>query len=251
MENFFVYKLSIILLYLLNHSLILSYINLPVYTYHSIAPMANETLKKVYYHYFHDNNIYTILELGSPSQKVVANLNFDDYPFFIYYNRCKIESNFDINISKTYIKTPFQRLVTDLYVFTYLVNDIFYFPNKETYKLTYLFSALDYDKSEKVIVRIPYTCADIGLKLTEPDIESYNYNFIRQLKLLNIINDYTFFIEYNQDNDDKGEIIIGVEPHNYNSDKYKFEKMNSIETAQTDYQLYWQILMNEIYFKFI
>ena len=248
MEKFFVYKLSIILLYLLNHSLILSYINLPVYTYHSIAPRANETLKKVYYHYFHDNNIYTILELGSPSQKVVANLNFDDYTFFIYYNRCKIESNFDINISKTYIKTPFQRLLTDIYVYTYLVNDSFVFPNKESFKMTYLFASLDYDKSERQLVRFPYTCVDIGLKIPKPDMKSYNYCFIRQLKLSKIIDDYSFFIEYDHENDDKGNIIFGVEPHNYNPDKYKYDQMISLETAQIDYDLYWQLTMNEIYF---
>ena len=249
MEKFYIYKLSIILLYILNHSLVLSYIKFPVYTYHSVAPKANETLTKIYYHYFHDNSIYTILEIGSPSQKIVANLNFDDFLFFIYYNRCEIESNFDLNISKTYIKTPFKRLLTDLYVFTYFVKDSFNFPNKNTYKMTYLFSALDYDKSEKIILRFPYTCADIGLKIPKSDSDLYNYNFIKQLKFLNIINDYTFFIEYNKDNDDKGEIIIGVEPHNYNPDKYKLEKMNSIESAQADYNLYWQLSMNEIYFK--
>ena len=130
MEKFFIYKLSIILFYLLNHSLIITYIKFPVYTYHSVAPKENETLTKIYYHYFHDNSIYTILEIGSPSQKVVANLNFDDYPFYIYYNRCVIESTFDINTSKTYIKTPFKRLLTDLYVFTYFVKDSFIFQIK-------------------------------------------------------------------------------------------------------------------------
>ena len=248
MEKFCIYKLSIILLYVLNHSFILSYIKFPVYTYHSAAPKANETLTKIYYNYFHDNSIYTILEIGSPSQKVVANLNFDDYPFYIYYNRCVIESNFDINISKSYIKAPFQRLLTDIYVFTFLINETFHLPNKETPIMTYLFSALDYDKSEKTIVRFPYTCAGIGLKIPRADMKSYNYNFIRQLKLSNIIKDYTFFFEYNQDNDDKGELILGVEPHNYNPNKYKFDKMISIESVQIDFDLYWQLSMNEIYF---
>ena len=248
MKNFFVYELFIFIFNLLNQSLITSYIKLPVHTFHTTAPKPEETTKEVYYKYFHDNNIYTILELGWPSQKIVAKLNFDEYPFFIYYNRCIIESSFDLNISKTFKKTPFQHLLTDIYTYTYLVDDSFYFSNKETYKMTYLFSPVNNGTSELKIEKLPYTCAEIGLKIPKPDAKSYNYNFIRELKLLNLINDYTFFIEYNRDNSDEGDIIIGVEPHNYNPDKYKFNQMTAISTAQVAYDLYWQLTFNEIYF---
>jgi hypothetical protein len=248
MKNFFVYELFIFIFNLLNQSLITSYIKLPVHTFHTTAPKPEETTKEVYYKYFHDNNIYTILELGWPSQKIVAKLNFDEYPFFIYYNRCIIESSFDLNISKTFKKTPFQHLLTDIYTYTYLVDDSFYFSNKETYKMTYLFSPVNNGTSELKIEKLPYTCAEIGLKIPKPDAKSYNYNFIRELKLLNLINDYTFFIEYNKDNSDEGDIIIGVEPHNYNPDKYKFNQMTAISTAQVAYDLYWQLTFNEIYF---
>ena len=249
MKNFFVYKLFVFLFCLLKQSLVFSYVKLPVYTFHPIAPRSNETTKKVYYNYFHDNNIYTILELGWPSQKIVAKLNFDEFSFFIYYNRCNIESYFDLNNSKTFKKTPFQHLLTDIYVFTYLVEDSFYFSNKEAYKMTYLFSPVNNGTSELAIEKLPYTCAEIGLKLPKPDFKSYNYSFIRELKLLNLINDYTFFIEYDKDNDDEGKLIIGVEPHIYNPDKYKYNQLTPISTAQVAYDLYWQLTFNEIYFK--
>ena len=248
MENIIIYKLFILLSYILNQSLISSYINLPVHTYHSVAPKPDETSKKVYYDYFHDNNIYTLVELGWPSQKMVAKLNFDDYIFFIYYNRCNIESNFDLNVSITFKKTIFQRLMTDVYVLTYLVEDSFYFENKETFKMTYLFSPMDNDKSERQIVRAPYTCVDIGLQMGKPDSKIFNYNFIKELKTLNIINDYSFFIEYNPKNDDEGNLIIGVEPYNYNPEKYIYNQMVSIESSRKDYDLYWQLAMNEVYF---
>ena len=118
---------------------------------------------------------------------MVAKLNFDDYIFFIYYNRCNIESNFDLNVSITFKKTIFQRLMTDVYVLTYLVEDSFYFENKETFKMTYLFSPMDNDKSERQIVRAPYTCVDIGLQMGKPDSKIFNYNFIKDMKTLNII----------------------------------------------------------------
>ena len=240
---------SILLLYLFQHSFILSYVRLPLYTYHTTPPLLNETLKKVYYNYFHDNNIYTKLELGNPSQKIVTKLNFDDYPFFIYYNRCNIKSEFDLNISTTYIKTPFQYLSTDIYTYTHFVKDFFKFPDIEKqHKLNYLFSPVNNGSYEQKIEKLPYTCAELGLKVSNPTLKSYNYNFIRELKLAKLINDYTYFIEYNKDNPDEGNIIFGVEPHNYDKDKYIEDQMVSISTSQIAYDLYWQLQFNEIYF---
>ena len=67
-----------------------------------------------------DRGIQAIRDkVKSFAQKIVTKLNFDDYPFFIYYNRCNIKSEFDLNISTTYIKTPFQYLLTDIYTYTY------------------------------------------------------------------------------------------------------------------------------------
>ena len=81
MKNLFVYKSFIFFVFLLSKSQILSYINLPIYTFHTVPPKPEETLKLPYYNYFHDNNIYTLIDIGLPPQKVVAKLNFDDYPF--------------------------------------------------------------------------------------------------------------------------------------------------------------------------
>ena len=248
MKIFFVFKLIIFSIYLLGQSIIFSYINLPIYTFHPQLPKIEETSKEIYYKYFHDNNIYTILKLGYPSQKIVSKLNFDEYPFFIYYNRCEISSNFDLNISKTFKKTPFQKLLTDIYVYTYLVEDSFYFSEKDNYKMTYLFSPVNNDTMERKIEKLPYTCADIGLKLPKPDLKSYKYNFIRELKSLNLINDYNFFIEYNNNNEDEGNLVFGIEPHEYNKDKYKSSQLTEVYSELNSYDLYWQLKFNEIYF---
>ena len=248
MKNIFVYKSLFFFLFLLNISQIYSYVNLPIYTFHTTPPKLNETRKLVYYNYFHDNNIYTLLEIGLPPQKIVAKLNFDDFSFFIYYNRCYIMSSYDLNISKTFTKIPFQHLLTNIYTYTYLVDDYFKFSELDTYKMTYLFSPVNNGTTEQEIEKLPYTCAEIGLKIPRPDTKSYNYNFIRELKLLNAINDYYFFIEYNEKNEDEGKLIIGLQPYEYNPDKYKFNQLTEINTVQTNYDLYWQLKFDEIYF---
>ena len=248
MKIFLIYKILIFFLYLLNQSKIFSYINLPIFTFHTTPPKEDETTKLVYYKYFHDNNIYTLLKLGLPTQSIVTKLNFDGYPFYIYYNRCEISSSFDISISKSFNKKPFQYLLTDIYTYTYLVDDYITFSEKESYIMKYLFSPVNNGTSEQKIEKLPYTCAEMGLKLPKPDLKSYNYSFIRELKLLNVINDYTIFIEYNKDNEDKGNLIIGIPPHEYNSNKYKFSQLTEINTVQISYDLYWQLRFNEIYF---
>jgi len=233
-------------LYISVQKIILSYIKLPLYTYHSYPP--NNTRDISYAKYFSENNLYTYLNMGSPPQKIVATLNFNDYPFFIYYNRCEVFSSFDIEKSKTYIKRPFQYLLTNIYVYTYLVNDYFYFNFYEKYNLTYLFSPLNNNTSEKKLANFPYTCAQIGLKLSIPDLKSYNYNFIRELKLSKAIKDYVFFIEYDEKDDDKGNLIIGNEPYEYNNKKYKSIQLKEINAMHTINELYWDLKFNSIYF---
>ena len=90
------YKL---LLFFSLEKLILSFIKLPLFTYHSSPP--NKTYDDSYFKYFSENNIYTYLNIGSPSQKIAATLNFNDYKFYIYNNRCELISFFNINESNS------------------------------------------------------------------------------------------------------------------------------------------------------
>ena len=234
-------------LYLSFFNIIFPYIKLPIYTFHSSPP--NKSTEEEYVTYFSENNIYTYLETGSPSQKIVARLNFNDFQFRIYYNRCEILSNFDLNISKTYDIEPFGMLFSDVYVYTYLVNDTFIFnENKNNPKiLTYLFSP-DKDQSGSKLPQLPYTCADIGLKYPRPDLRSYNYNFFRELHLAKLTENNIFFIEYDDKNKDEGYLILGVEPYEYNPNKYKYKKSKSISAIQNTNDLYWQLRFNSIYF---
>lgn len=235
-----------ILLYLSLQQEILSYIKLNIFTYHSNPP--NKTTELEYVKYFSENNLYTYLKVGTPPQEIVATLNFNDYPFFIYYNKCEIYSNFDLEKSSTYKKRPHQYLLTDVYVYTHLVNDYYYFNDKK-YFLSYLFSPMNNGTSEQKLKKLPYTCAQIGLKLSFPDLKSYNYNFIRELKLSDAIKEYVFFVEYDAEkNFEEGNLIIGIEPYEYNNKKYKYIQLKEINAVHIKRDLYWELRFNSIYF---
>ena len=235
------------ILFLTSQKLILSsFIKLPIYTYHSSPP--NKTTEEAYVIYFSKNYIYTYIKTGLPPQKIVAKLNFDEFPFFIYYNKCEIFSNFNLNESNSYNMIPNGFLLTDVYVYTFLVNDTFSFSDNKkennTYNLTYLFSTMNNGSYEMKLPKLPYTCAEIGLKLSYPDLKSYNYNFILELKQKNYIKDYIFFFEYNNSNDEEGNLIIGEEPYEYNSDKYKLFQLREINSVLIQTNLYWQLRFN-------
>ena len=230
-------------------NMILSYIKLPIFTYHSPTP--NKTIELAYVKYFSENNIYTYLNIGNPSQKIVAKLNFNEYPFYIYYNKCEIFSYFNINESNSYTITPFGNLLTDVYVYTYLVSDYFLFTENDNniFNLTYLFSPMNKDSYEMKLPKLPYTCAQIGLKLSHSELKSYNYNFFIELKKLQAIENYTFFIEYNEKNEEEGNLVIGTEAYEY-SKKYKYSQLKEIYSVLIQ-DLYWQLKFDLIHFKIL
>ena len=67
----------------------------------------------------------------------------------------------------------------------------------------------------------------LGLNLPDSDHRVRDVTFIKQLKERDLINNYTFFIEYEKDScneSNKGNLILGMFPHEYNKDKYDIKK---------------------------
>ena len=91
------------------------------------------------------NNIYSYIIIGSPPQKIVANINFNDYRFNIYNNQCDIPSeyNYFTKNSSTRINKGF--ILTDVYVDTFLMEDIFYLPqyHNKSLKLNYIYAPMN------------------------------------------------------------------------------------------------------------
>ena len=211
--------------------IIFSFIKLPFLTYYSLPP--NNISDISYINYFSENNIYTYLIIGSPPQKIVSQINFNEYSFNIYNNRCLIPSNYNSENPISNTKKDLGFLLTDVYVDTFLTEDIFSFPEttneNQTYILNYIYAPMNNNEFEIGIPKYPYTCANIGLKLSSDQMEAFKYNFLRELKALNIIDNYVFYIEYNETNNNKGNLIIGIKPHeDKNKNKYNCNQYREI-----------------------
>ena len=67
----------------------------------------------------------------------------------------------------------------------------------------------------------------LGLNLPDSDQRVKDVTFIKQLKERDLIDNYTFFIEYENNSfneSNKGNLILGMFPHEYNRDKYDIKK---------------------------
>ena len=199
--------------------IIFSFIKIPFFTYYCTPP--DNISESSYTKCFSENNIYTHLLIGSPPQKIVSLINFNEYSFNIYNNRCQIPSDYNSEnpISKT--KKDLGFLLTDVYVDTFLTEDIFSFfeliKENKTLILSYIYAPMNNNEFEMTVPKFPYTCANIGLKLSSDQLEAFKYNFLRELKALNIIDNYVFYIEYNETNNKEGNLIIGKKPHEENN----------------------------------
>ena len=238
------------ILYISLQNIILNFIQIPFFTYHSLPP--NNISEPEYIKYFSENNIYSHLIIGSPPQKIIAKINFNEYSFNIYNNRCDIPSNYNSENPKSITRKDLGFILTDVYVDTFLTEDSFIIPeiniNNKTYILSYIYAPMNNNDFEINFQKYPYTCANIGLKLSSDQMEEFKYNFLRELKALDIIDNYVFYIEYNNSNNDEGNLIIGKKPHEF-SNKYNLKQYREIYALNLKIELYWMIRFHLVYFR--
>ena len=240
---------SILLCFLHNYTI--SYIIIPFYTYKTYFSDIN-TSNYYSIQNFIRNELYSYLTIGTPPQKITTKINFNEYSFNIYNNKCDIPSEYNSidNNSTTRINKGY--ILTDVYIDTFLLEDIFSFPfdlNKNI-KLKYIYAPMDNNDFERNIEKKKYTCANIGLKLSVDYAGTSDLNLLRELKSLDIIENYVFYLYYNNSKKEEGNLIIGKWPHEIDKDKYNILLYREIYAINNKFTLCWMIRFDKIFFKF-
>ena len=229
-------------------------------------------------------NLFTIVEIGNPPQRVTSTLVQEENTFTLSSELCqekKLDSISDFSIvskqgieinklnlgdNSDLINSEFKNFLDEeqnigiiyqnisLYNTTFLTSQPIDSLNKqgnpntkkEVKNITMVIK--DYKKDKKL-------CGRIGIgsqeRLTGGQLKlRYIPSFIGTLKNENIINDYsyTFKLYYR----DEGRFIIGAKPHDYeNQNKLyseeRFRTIKSFESYNVDYP--WSIRFDSIYFK--
>ena len=237
------------IIYATLQKIILSSIKMPFFTYYS-PTIPNNKSDSSYVKFFSENNIYSYLIIGAPPQKIVSKINFNEYSFNIYNNQCVIPSEFNSENPSSKTRKDLGFLLTDVYVDTFLNEDLFILEESKniTYNLSYIYAPMNNNEFEDNIPKYPYTCANIGLKLSSDIMEAFKYNFLRELKASKIIDNYVFYIEYDEINDTQGTLIVGEKPHELNN-KYKNFQFKETYAVNMKIELYWMLRFDSIFIK--
>ena len=166
------------------------------------------------------NDLISEISLGTPEQKIKIIIKGEEHPFLI----SKIHGIYNENSSSTY-----QKLLEgenesnyDSFKKYYLSTDTFIlknekFKNIEIKNFTFIYAITTNYKHL-------LNPAIIGLYYQDYT-NLYNYNLILLLKQYDIIKNYAFSIEYNEEN--KGKLYIGDYFHNFNN-TYNKNNFNEI-----------------------
>lgn len=219
----------------------LSIITLPFDNYYFIHNQLNSPNEK--FNELLNNFVRVNISIGDPKQEISLNLTFNSYITYLSGSDVKGGfKKFNEKISKSYNKI--ENKISQFYL-EHFVKGI-----KSTENFYLLFNG----KDEKVINNFNFILAnelnnleEMGqLGLCYGNIYSgnklENYNFISQLHKKKLIDSYSFTIKYNDLN--KGELIIGALPHEYNR-RYNKNDFISIKAGNTQ-EISWSILFKEL-----
>ena len=223
------------------HAYIISFIIMPFYTYKT-----NISYNITDYYTiqaFTENNIYTYLLIGTPPQKIIANINFNDYVFNIYNNQCDIPSDYNSLDKNSTTSKNKGYILADVYVDTFLYEDIFSLPHgpNKYYKLNYIYAPLNNNLFEQNIEKKKFTCANIGLKLSMDFAGTFDFNFLRELKNLDVIDNYVFYLYYNDTIKEEGNLIIGNWPHEIDKNKFDINDLKEEYAINNKKILCWKL----------
>ena len=105
----------------------------------------------------------------------------------------------------------------------------------------YEYGSIYYQNKNKSIKGIPYINKNNGYNIEQ------NSNIINQLKSQKLISSYAFMVKYNNKNDEKGKIIIGGLPHEYDprhySEKYYISGKVSFSQDNPGWKINFQNIM--------
>ena len=222
-----------------------------------------------YYNSWHEISFYGDISVGTPPNKIITKLTFEDYGISILNKGCDYNiSSKDINLtlnlkndSSSFNQSydfyyGYEQFYYKSFNDAFYAKDIFYF-NSTNYKkeelndiiktdnLTFIYSPHDNKKTS--------TCFNIGFKAFCRNLRETSLNIIFQLKKYSIINNYDWSIIFDNGQlyPDKGLFLIGAKPHEYNPELFNEKDIFGSGSISDEVIPYFNFKINEIYFDLI
>ena len=184
-------------------------------------------------------NIYIELEIGTPSQIIKSYLKLEEFPFFIHGKDITLTS-YNETKSLTYKAEKYQHVFLDgieQIKWGYVANDTINIINLGKTIKEFNFILVTETKSESP--------SNIGLMIPNQYSSIPEISFINQLKKQEIINDYSFILNYTSYQKGEGEFIIGGAPHFYDN-KYNESNYKTVYAIEKPKYMMYGLVFNLI-----
>lgn len=207
------------------------YSKIITFSFHRYYPVIQSSLDE-FQNLNYRNYIGIELEAGTPRQKVILNIIFEEYATALFGEHIETSQNisrFKESSSTTYLpidKEILYYFTSDAYFKGIRGYESFYFGNNQSANFTFVLSSK--------MKQIEVNHGIIGFSIVKNDERMEGYSFIKQLKKNNLTESYAFTIKYK--GEDEGELIIGGYPHEYDSKNYKKEHLRETYTKAYGYQ---------------
>ena len=232
---FYMYKATIIIPFEVN----LTYLNINLQ-------------EKEFMYYFSYNSLYTYININSINLNLPINIKLQKNPFYILSSDCLINNGeeninkyftykslyyFNQNLSSTYYSKNqnYKVFIEEDFDYGNISSDNIKFKNLNLMNFSFVL-VTKFDEYKNI-----FNGGSLGLSLKyKYDEELDNTNFIKQLKLNNIINSYLFTLEFSSENYDKGNLML-----DFIISENKYDKF---ETIHEVIDIYWGLKIEKIIF---
>jgi len=177
----------------------------------------------------YNNDIFTIITLGSSLEKIPISFKMNSFPFYIITTETNQSKNIFFHNEKS---TSYYKEKNDLntnftdqdFIKGKLSSETIIFNNENSFQKIEKFNFISITNiNEKNIINEAGT---IGLNIINSHFNLIHSDFILQLKNKQLINSFPFTFKYTDLKKEKGEFILGSLPEEYdkkyNVNKYKF-----------------------------
>ena len=203
---------------------------------------------------FINNSLFTKIGLGTPKQFILFMIKMNEYSLKILDFNSSISklNKFDSKLSKTFFIFEVSENEIDEDYFYIPFDENSFFANE---KYFFDYNNINASLNFKVIKNDYEKNNILGLKFYE-NVHLYtpHCNLIKQLKQQNKIENYVYFFDINENNNifdnnnNKGNLIIGDYPHNFNKNEYSYFDFKEIKNNFFNSDLTYNLKVDEILF---
>ena len=239
-------KKQIIYIYLfsLYNFILTSYVTIPFEIFKENEPIQYSSIED-YFTYNSNLKYYGEISIGESSTPIPILLTFDDFGFYYISKGTemgKINNIYDPLSSYSFKYNSHQVVYYRNFGKTYNANDTFFF-NEDKLKcrdIKFLFCGEDHLKQNSYMI--------IGLRLIGDIIRDKDLNLVKQLRQNKYTETYDWSLHFDENNKNKGILLIGAEAHKYNPSKFDQNYILNSVTLSKDAIDEWSLHFDKIYF---